>query len=227
MYNPAAMETLQTVEIETGPVPVASIVWLHGLGADGHDFEPIVPELGLPRSLPVRFVFPHAPVRPVTLNGGMPMRAWYDIVSLDREAPADEAGIEVSRQQVTVLLDREVERGVSPRRLVLAGFSQGGAVALTTALTYSRRLAGIVGLSTWLPRSEQVLAGAAPANVSTPVFLAHGSFDPVVLPQFGQATRDALTAHDYPVTWREYPMQHAVSPSEISDLAAWLREVLS
>ncbi len=220
------MESLQTIEIETGASPTASVVWLHGLGADGHDFEPIVPELRLPASIPVRFVFPHAPVRPVTLNGGIPMRAWYDIVSLDKESPADAEGIATSRAQVTELVDREVARGVASERIVVAGFSQGGAIALSTALSYQHRLAGIIGLSTYLPLYSEVIAEAAPANVSTPVFLAHGSFDPVVSPQFGEATRDLLQGHDYPVTWREYPMQHAVSPQEIADIAAWLHGVL-
>jgi phospholipase/carboxylesterase len=214
------------VEVETGSQPRASVIWLHGLGADGHDFEPIVPQLGLPGDLPVRFVFPHAPVRPVTLNGGYPMRAWFDIASLDRNAAQDAEGIAASCRQVEALLAREVERGVAAGHIVLAGFSQGGAIALAMGLRYPERLAGVMGLSTFIPEGSRILAEKSAANQHVPIFLAHGSLDPVVAPALGDATREMLQGAGYDVEWHSYPMPHAVCPDEIVDIGRWLVRVL-
>lgn len=214
---------LQTVEIETGERPTAAVIWLHGLGADGHDFEPIVPELGVEAT---RFVFPHAPVRPVTLNNGIPMRAWFDLTTLDHKhaSAVDRSGLDRSVTEVGKLVARERERGIEPGRIVIAGFSQGGALALAVALGYAQPLAGMIGLSTWAP-----FPAPAPeaANHATPVFLAHGEFDPVVAPALGQETREKLTAAGMAVEWHSYPMAHAVCAQEIQDIAAFLRRVIS
>ena len=180
------------VEVETGRNPAASVIWLHGLGADGHDFEPIVPELVSPGERALRFVFPHAPVRPVTLNNGYPMRAWYDIAALDRGAPQDEAGIRASQARIGELIRRENERGVATQHIVLAGFSQGGAMALYGGTRYPERLAGIMGLSCYLLLAPTLAAERAAANQATPVFLAHGSQDPVVSPVLGEQARRQL-----------------------------------
>ncbi|MDX1499049.1 MAG: dienelactone hydrolase family protein [Woeseiaceae bacterium] len=214
-----------TVELCTGSGnPAGAVIWLHGLGADGHDFEPIVPELRLDPDLSLRFVFPHAPVRPVTLNGGMPMRAWYDIVSLDRGGPVDRDGIVASKALVEALIERERERGIDSDRIVVAGFSQGGAIALTTALTHRTRLAGLVALSTWLPMPD-ALAADAPRSADLPVFMAHGRFDPVVPIALGEASRAAVEAAGFTVDWHEYPMAHGVCPEEVGHIGAWLRQV--
>ena len=213
----------ETVELETGSEPSGSVLWLHGLGADGHDFEPIVPELRLPESLSLRFVFPHAPVRPVTLNNGMAMRAWYDIVSLDRGGPVDEDGITDSSAMLDTLIDREEERGIDSQRIVVAGFSQGGAIALNTVLRSTRKLAGLMALSSWL-----ALPGALARDdldTSTPVFMAHGQFDPMVPLQYGRMSADKLIEAGFRVEWHDYPMAHAVCPDEINDIRAWLLSV--
>ena len=214
------MSDPQTVEIETGSEPSASVIWLHGLGADGHDFEPIVPELRLPDTLPLRFVFPHAPVRPVTLNGGMAMRAWYDIISLDRNGPVDAAGINESSALLESLIAREEQRGINPGRIVLAGFSQGGAIAINTVLRSGRKLAGLMALSTWLALPETLQADSVDA--STPVFMAHGRFDPMIPMQYGRSAADALVDAGFDVDWHDYPMAHAVCPQEIDDIRSWL-----
>jgi phospholipase/carboxylesterase len=218
-----------TVEVETRPEPDGSIIWLHGLGADGHDFEPIVPELRLPESAGLRFVFPHAPVRPVTLNGGMAMRAWYDIYSLDRSGPQDEAGIEQSARMLESLIERERDRGIRPERIVLAGFSQGGAIAMHTALRCRHRLAGLMGLSTWLPGIATADIGGTPGSEKRPkdlpVFLAHGLADPVLPIDFGRDARRRIEALGYSVEWHEYPMAHSVCGEEIADIRRWLLEV--
>lgn len=219
-------ELLECVEAGAGSDAKASVIWLHGLGADGHDFEPIVPELRLPASLPVRFVFPHAPVRPVTLNGGMAMRAWYDIIALGGNAQQDEQGIRQSEAQVHALIRRENERGIATGQIVLAGFSQGGAVALHTGVRYPERLAGIMGLSTYLPLAESVAAERSNANTQTPVFMAHGTGDPVLPMQLGQWSREHLESLGYAVEWHDYPMQHAVCLEEIQAIGAWLQRVL-
>ena len=219
------MSDLQTVEVETGAEPSASVIWLHGLGADGHDFEPIVPELRLPETLPVRFVFPHAPVRPVTLNGGMAMRAWYDIVSLDRGGPVDSAGINESSESLEALIDREEKRGIEAGRIVLAGFSQGGAIAINTMLRAKKNVAGLMALSTWLALPDALKGNAV--DTSIPVFMAHGQFDPMIPMQFGRASADAIIGAGFDVEWHDYPMAHAVCPQEIDDIRTWLVGVLS
>ena len=218
------MSAIQTVEVETGAEPSASVIWLHGLGADGHDFEPIVPELRLPAALPTRFVFPHAPVRPVTINGGMAMRAWYDIVTLDRGGPVDSAGIDESSAALEALITREQERGIEPARIVVAGFSQGGAIAINTILRAEKKLAGLMALSTWLALPDALQRDNL--DTSVPVFMAHGQFDPMIPMQYGRASADRLAAAGFDVEWHDYPMAHAVCPQEIDDIRTWLSGVL-
>jgi len=215
-------ELLRTVEIEPDTPARFSVVWLHGLGADGHDFEPIVPYLGLPRGLGVRFVFPHAPARPVTINMGLIMPAWYDIRGGDLRRDQDRDGIHRSAAQVSALLARENERGVPSGRIVLAGFSQGGAIALHVGLRHPDRLAGIMALSTYLVCEEDLEAGRAEANAGNAIFAAHGRFDPMVPPARGEAARDRLRELGYAVTWRDYPMGHEVCPEEIAEIGGWL-----
>jgi phospholipase/carboxylesterase len=217
--------TLQTIEIETAPKPAAAVIWLHGLGADGHDFEPIVPELGLPASKPVRFIFPNAPQRPVTINNGMRMPAWYDILQLGG-GPEDETGIRESQAQIESLISREVKRGIPHNKIVLAGFSQGGAIVLQTALRQRERLAGLMALSTYLPLSKTLGKERAAVNNDLPVFMAHGRYDNVIPLQRAVQSRDALQALGYAVEWREYPMPHSVCPEEIADIAAFLQRIL-
>lgn len=205
------------IEIETRPDPVASVIWLHGLGADGHDFEPVVPELRLAR--PVRFVFPHAPVRPVTLNQGMRMRAWYDIFQLGG-GPEDEAGIRVSQ----ALLDDLIAREKKP--VFLAGFSQGGAIVLQTALRHPKRLAGVLALSTYLPLASKLAAERSEANRDVPIFMAHGLHDEVIPITRAKTSRDMLVHSGYPVQWHEYPIAHSVCAQEIADISAFLAPLL-
>lgn len=219
-------DTLPCIEIETGPDPEASIIWLHGLGADGNDFVPIVPELQLPPTLAVRFVFPHAPVRRVTINNGMAMRAWYDIAAADLSSRADITGVQQSQAQLEALIARENERGIASSHIVLAGFSQGGVVALHTALRYPARLAGIAALSTYLVLAERLTQDASSANRDAPIFMAHGTADPVVRFEWGETSRRALEAAGYRVEWHTYRMEHSVCLEEIVDLAAWLRRVM-
>ena len=216
--------TLDAIEIETARNPAASIIWLHGLGADGNDFAPIVPALKLPGAA-IRFVFPHAPVQPVTINGGMRMRAWYDITdgAIRRE---DESGVRASQTLIEALIAREKERGTAANRLVLAGFSQGGAIALQTGLRHSERVAGIMALSTYLPIADKFAAEASEANRDAPIFMAHGSHDPVIPLARAEQSRGLLQSLGYNVEWREYPMQHSVCPEEVSDIGAWLGKVL-
>lgn len=218
---------LQTLERQTGPNPTASVIVLHGLGADGSDFLPIAGELDLSPVGDVRFVFPHAPERPVTINGGYVMRAWYDILDGGLVRREDEGGLRQSREQVDALIAREVERGIAPERIVLAGFSQGCAITLLAGLRHTGRLAGLVGMSGYLPLAATTAAERHAANHATPVFLAHGRQDPVVPFAAGIATRDALKALGMPVEWHEYDMPHAVCPQEIADLEAFLRKVLA
>ena len=217
---------LETVEVETGALPTAAVIWLHGLGADGHDFEPAVPQLVRPGGRALRFVFPHAPVRPVTLNGGMPMRAWYDIVRLNRLGPEDEAGMRSSDAAVRALIARENERGIPSARIVLAGFSQGGAMALYTGTRFAEQLAGIVGLSCYLPFADQLDAEAHAANRATPIFMGHGTLDAVIDPRLGAAGRAQLAAAGYNVEWHDYPMAHSVCIEELAAIAAFLQRVL-
>ncbi len=220
-------ELLECVECEPEGPARSSVIWLHGLGADGHDFESIVPELRLGDELAVRFVFPHAPERPVTINGGMVMRAWYDILGMDIRRDEDEEGLRTSEAQVRALVEREVSRGVSEERIVLAGFSQGGAIALQAGVRHPRRLAGIMALSTYLPLPEKLEAEASPANRDCPVFMAHGTQDPVVPFEGGQLSKEALEAQGYEIEWREYPMPHSVCVEEIADVSSWLTRVMS
>ena len=214
------------MEIETGRHPVGAVIWLHGLGADGHDFAPIVPELVGPQERPLRFVFPHAPVRPVTINGGMVMRAWYDILGFNRGIPQDEAGIRASGAEVTQLIQRENQRGIPTSRIVLGGFSQGGAMALFCGPRYPQKLAGIMGLSCYMLLGDSLPAERTPCNYPTSVFLAHGTQDPVVDARLGAEARQLLEAGGYPVEWHTYPMPHSVCPEEVVDIAAWLGKVL-
>jgi phospholipase/carboxylesterase len=220
---------LETIEIETGKSPAASVIWLHGLGADGNDFVPIVNELDLEGAPAIRFVFPHAPVRPVTINNGMMMRAWYDVLFGDLEGNskrADERGVRESQALVGALIEREAGRGIATEKIVLAGFSQGGAVTLQTGLRYPKKLAGLMALSTYLPLAESLPQEAAPANRQTPIFMAHGAYDGVIPLVMGAGSMTLLTGMGHPVEWRQYPMQHSVCPQEIEDIAAWLRKVL-
>ena len=212
------------VEVVTGSAaPQGSVIWLHGLGADGHDFEPIVPELRLPAELGLRFVFPHAPVRPVTINAGMTMRAWYDIVSLDRDGPVDEAGILDSAAILDRFIARELERGIAANKIVVAGFSQGGAIALHSGLRSDEQLAGIMGLSTYMPLRRNFADEVAVSDI--PIFMAHGTLDPV-LPMFlGRDSADLLVEHGFKVQWHDYPMAHAVCAEEINDIRDWLLSI--
>ena len=218
---------LETVEVEPGTaVADAAVVLMHGLGADGHDFETLVPELRLPASPAVRWVFPHAPVRPVTINGGQRMRAWYDIVALDRGAAEDDRGIRRSAEAIGALVRRERSRGIPADRIVLAGFSQGGAMALFTALRWPERLGGVAALSCYLPLAAALPAEAHPANAAVPVFMAHGTMDPIVPSALGEGSRDLLRSRGYDVEWRTYPMPHSVCAPEVDDLRAWLLRAL-
>jgi len=219
--------TLPTVEHETAPNPTHAVIWLHGLGADGNDFAPIVPELVDKAWPPLRFVFPHAPVRAVTINGGMRMRAWYDILAPQIAAMQDEAGMRVSIAELDALIAREGERGIAPSRVILAGFSQGGAIVLAGGVRHAAKLAGIVALSTYLPLDAKTAAERSAANAGLPIFMAHGSFDPVVPQVLGLMSRDALVKLGYDVAWHSYPMAHQVCPPEIADLRAWIGKRLS
>ena len=205
------------IEIETGANPVACVIWLHGLGADGHDFEPIVPELGL--SAPIRFVFPHAPERAVTINNGMRMRAWYDIFQFGG-GPEDEAGIRASEKLIQGLIEKE------KHPVFLAGFSQGGAIVLQTALRYPRKLKGVLALSAYLPLSFSLAKEKSVENQNLPIFMAHGTLDPVVPIQKARTSRDALEQQGYKVEWHEYPMPHSVCPQEISDISSFITKLL-
>ncbi|MDH5360213.1 MAG: alpha/beta hydrolase [Gammaproteobacteria bacterium] len=215
-------EGLETIVIEPGTKATACVIWLHGLGADGHDFEAIVPELGLPAGNGVRFVFPHAPFMPVTINQGYVMRAWYDILSMEIAATQDEAGIRHSAQLLEALIDEQRRQGIAAEKIVLAGFSQGGAIALHTGLRHAEKLAGIMVLSSYLPLEDMLQGEATEANRNTPVLLAHGTQDPVVPYRLGVQTRRVLKDLDYPVQWHEYAMEHSVCLEEIKDISYWL-----
>jgi phospholipase/carboxylesterase len=219
-------ETRDHVVLEPASPATAAVIWLHGLGADGHDFVPIVPELELPGSRAIRFVFPHAPVRPVTINNGMHMRAWYDILELSGAARQDEAGIRDSAATLDDYIARERERGIAARSIVIAGFSQGGAIALHGALRYPERLAGVMALSTYLPLQDRLAEEAASANRDLPILMCHGTADPLLPVQMGELSRDRLIAAGYPVEWKAYPMQHQVSLAEIADISTWLGKQL-
>ena len=213
------------IVIDTGPSPKGCVIWLHGLGADGHDFEPIVPELRLGADLPLRFIFPHAPVRPVTLNGGMAMRAWYDIIALGGGVE-DEAGLRESGRFLSGLLNDPITLGLGASKTVFAGFSQGGAIALQAGLRLPERLAGILALSTYLPIASTVEAERSKANADCPILMVHGTYDNVIPLDRAVASRDRLQALGYPVQWQTYPMQHSVCAEEIALISSWLREHL-
>ena len=216
---------LDAIQLETGRDPERSVIWLHGLGADGRDFVPIVGELDLPPE-PIRFVFPHAPVQPVTINNGMSMRAWYDIVADDLARREDERGVRASQGLVEALVARERERGIRASRIVLAGFSQGGAISLQAGLRHPERLAGVMALSTYVPIAATLEAERSPANGDVPIFMAHGTQDPIIPLAHARRSRALLERLGYPVEWHEYVMPHSVSPHEIQDIGAWLRRVL-
>jgi phospholipase/carboxylesterase len=222
-----ADDLLEALETQTSPSPTAAVVWMHGLGADGYDFVDIPPMLRLPESLAVRFVFPHAPMQPVTINDGMVMRSWYDIRPDGGGRREDEAGLRQSQRYVEALIAREKARGVPPARVVLAGFSQGGAMALQTGLRYPERLAGIMALSCYLPLADLVAAEASAANRDVPIFLAHGTHDPLIPLARARRSYENLTGLGYRVEWHDYPMPHSVCDAEIQDIGAWLARILA
>jgi phospholipase/carboxylesterase len=220
------LKALETVTVETGPKPAYTIIWMHGLGADGHDFEPLVPEL-LDGSTPtLRFVFPHAPVRPVTLNNGYPMRAWYDIVGIDRRSAEDLKGIGESADAIGGLIHREHARGITSDHIVIAGFSQGGAMALHLATRHPDRFAGVIALSCYLPQARDLAKSRNGANLSTPIFMAHGTQDPVVPFPLADESRQLLQRAGYRLDWHTYPMPHGLCEPEVSDLRTWLKRTL-
>ena len=218
--------TLPCIETTSGPNPSAAVIWLHGLGADGNDFAAIVPELDLTGCAPIRFVFPHAPSMPVTLNGGYVMPAWYDILGTETQRREDEAGIRRSALAIEALIQRELDRGIDAGKIVLAGFSQGCAMVLYTGLRYPARLAGIMALSGYLPLADTLMAERSPANLQVPIFMAHGVSDPMIVLPRAVASRDALASMGYPVQWHQYPMQHSLHPREIEDIGHFLRAVV-
>lgn len=203
-----------------------SVIWLHGLGADGHDFEPIVAELDFPNKSKTRFIFPHAPSRPVTINNGYIMPAWYDVVALDGQAPEDEQGIRASQQQIISLIEHEKAQGIESKNILLAGFSQGGAIAMQTALRYEEPLAGLLALSTYLPLRDSLATEASSQNKSIKLMMSHGEYDPVVPIELAQASKQQLFELDYSVEWKTYPMEHSVCPEEIVDIGQWFGKVL-
>ncbi len=217
-------ESPDGVEVIPTQTPVASVIWMHGLGADGHDFAPIVPQLPLPPALSVRFVFPHAPTRAVTINRGFRMRAWYDIGELTASATEDAAGIEESAVRITALIRREADQGIPTRRIVLAGFSQGGAMALHVGTRFSAGLAGILALSTYLPLRDRLAAEAGDANSGIPILMCHGRSDPMISLQVARYSKELLVRLGYSVQWREYDMGHEVCGQEIGDIGAWLAD---
>lgn len=219
--------TLTTVEIEPKHAARSSVIWMHGLGADAHDFESIVPELRLPETLAIRFVFPNAPIRPVTVNGGMRMRAWYDVLGMDLPRREDADGVYASERALYALLEREKQRGIPTDRIVLAGFSQGGAMALHTGLRYGERLAGILALSCYLPLANTFGHARRTANQQTPIFMAHGDHDAVIPMRYGKQSAEALESAGYKVEWQDYGMGHEVCWEEIRDIANWLSRVLA
>lgn len=223
MSNPL----LESIQIETAPNPTVSVIWLHGLGADGNDFVPIVRELNLTGCPPIRFVFPHAPTMPVTLNNGYVMRAWYDIMGPEITKREDEKGLRVSQAAIEQLIAREKSRGISANRIVLAGFSQGCAMTLQTGLRHSEKLAGLLCLSGYLPLADKFAAERHSANQDTPIFMAHGTVDNVVPFQRGKASRELLQSLGYKIEWHEYLMQHSVCEEEIDDISAWFKRMLA
>lgn len=226
-HKPMPNQELTTVVIEPQGNPRSAIIWMHGLGADAHDFEPIVPHLQIPPQLGLRFIFPNAPVRPVTVNGGMAMRAWYDILGMDIPRSEDAAGVRASAELITALIEEQKNQGIPAERIVLAGFSQGGAMALHTGLRYPQRLAGILALSCYIPLVNTLAEERHSANHGLPIFMAHGSFDPVIPIQYGRASKQHLTELGYSIESHEYPLGHEVNLEEIKAIGNWLKNVLS
>lgn len=222
-----AIDLLETVEQETGPDPQWAVIWLHGLGADGHDFAPIVPELVRPGWPALRFVFPHAPVRPVTINNGMRMRAWYDIVGMDFPTRADSHGVNQSIAQANALIERELARGIPAHRILLAGFSQGGAIALAAGVRRTTPLAGLIALSTYLPDAQAATDEKSDAATTQPVFMAHGASDPVIPVVYAEQSAQLLKTLDFNLEWHRYPMAHQVCAEELSDLGDWMAQRFS
>ena len=225
--NPGSGELLEYLEVTTADNPEYSVIWMHGLGADGHDFEPIVPFLNLPGSQPIRFTFPHALMRPITVNGGAVIRAWYGIIELSNSRGQDDAGIRHSAEKINALIDREIERGIPASNIVLAGFSQGGAMALHVGLRYPEKLAGIMVLSAYLLFPQRLQSEHSKANAATPVFVAHGTQDPVVPFMLGQELHESLRAGGWPLEWHTYPIPHSVSQPEMADIGLWLKACFS
>jgi len=219
------LKALETINVETGPDPEYTIIWMHGLGADGHDFEPLVPELLNPRLPALRFVFPHAPVRPVTVNNGYQMRAWYDIMGIERRSAEDFKGIGESADSIGGLIHREHARGISSDRIVIAGFSQGGAMALHLATRHHDRFAGVIALSCYLPLAKEFAASRGTANLATPIFMAHGTQDPVLPYAMGEESRQVLAGAGYAIEWHAYPMPHSLCAQEVADLREFLVRV--
>ena len=211
---------------DTAPEPTHAIVWLHGLGADGNDFVPIAKELDIPNENPVRFIFPHAPVQAVTLNAGMKMRAWFDILGLDRNSNQDDAGIRKSEMRIQAIITNQIDQGIPAENIFIAGFSQGGALALHSGLRYPKKLAGIIALSTYLPLADLVEAERHAENHETPIFFAHGELDPIIPLDFAETSRDTLQSLNHAPAWKTYPMAHSVCADEISDLRAWLLNIV-
>jgi phospholipase/carboxylesterase len=218
---------LPAIELVTGENPASSVIWMHGLGADGNDFVPVVDELALPQQLAVRFIFPHAPMQPVTINGGFVMRAWYDVFNQDLSFREDETGVRRSQQEIEKLITKEKNRGIAASRIVLAGFSQGGVIALHTGLRHPERLAGIMALSCYLPLAATLAAEADAANHTVPIFMAHGTSDPLIPLALASLSRVQLEQQGYRVEWHQYPMPHSVCHEEIQDIGQWLQHVLT
>ncbi len=219
-------QTLESVIINSGENPNHTIIWLHGLGADGHDFEPVVPELKLPTSLPVKFIFPHAPVRPITLNAGMAMRGWYDLKSLELDrSKQDPDGVRESSDQILELIQTEIEHGTPAENIILAGFSQGGAIALFTALTGPIKLAGVMGLSTYLPLAPEDLMSIKSDYQSLPIFMGHGDFDDIVQIKYAEMSRDLMKSQGFNPEWHTYSVAHGITPQEIQDISSWIQTV--
>ncbi len=221
------MTLLSCVERNPKSVATASVIWLHGLGADGHDFAPLVDQFNLPENHGIRFVFPHAPTMSVTLNGGMDMPAWFDLLGLGLDAPLDHKGINQTCAAIGELIEHEIALGVAPEKIILVGFSQGGAVALASAIQYPKRLAGVMGLSTYLPISAELDIELSAANRDVPIFMAHGSLDPLVQFSWGEASCQTLQKHGYSVSWHAYPIEHTVCMEEIQDISTWIQKTLA
>jgi len=219
--------TLEAITVQPKSSAKSCVIWLHGLGADGHDFADIVPQLNLPTTLATRFIFPHAPIKPITINGGMHMRAWYDIYGFSADTKQDETGIPLAEKAITALIDSEVAQGIPANKIVIAGFSQGGAMALYTGLRYPQQLAGVMALSTYLPLAYLWDKSETVKNMQTPIFMAHGISDAVLSLNIGETSKDWLVNAGYQVAWHTYNMAHSVCPEEVSDIANWLTEVLS